>query len=69
MNRYCEPVNCTDYLIEKRKFKIDRVVEFYVQTIEAVKSMTYKELNKKDAFRFLIKIDEEVDKKIPIEII
>jgi hypothetical protein len=64
MERKCDPVRCDSFLRSKR---LQRVIEFYEKTIEGVKLMTYKQLNKKDAFNFLIKNDEEVAKKYHIQ--
>jgi hypothetical protein len=64
MARKCEPLSCYSSLKDEPELKA--VIEFYEKAIKRVKSMTEEELNKKDAFDFLIKIDKEVAEKYSI---
>ena len=59
--RKCKPFSCGHN--PKNSIKYSKVIEFYEKAIEKVKSMTSKQLNKKDAFKFLIEIDNEVADK------
>ena len=43
--------------------KIPAVIEFYEEVIKVVKTMTSKQMNKDNAFNFLIDIDNNVAKK------
>jgi hypothetical protein len=64
--RKCEPITCSPVnqnLSELKKTKLKAVMEFYEKAIEIVKTMTYKEINKRNAFKFLIDIDNEVAEK------
>ena len=55
--RKCEPISSN----EKNNInKLEAVKEFYKKAITKVKSMSYIEMNKPNAFKFLIKIDKEV---------
>ena len=61
IKRYCEPVAC-NYATEDSN-ELKAVIDFYKETINIIKNMTSKELNKKNTFKFLIKIDKVVAKK------
>jgi hypothetical protein len=65
MERKCEPVNCWGYGSAEED-EIKKVIEFYTQAIAVVETMTYKELNEKKAFKFLVKIDRNIAKKYDI---
>jgi hypothetical protein len=61
MKRYCEPIDC--YYATEDTNDLKAVIEFYKRAIKKVDSMTSEELNKRNAFKFLIKMDEEVAKE------
>jgi hypothetical protein len=66
MKRKCEPVDCENggiYGSTKDSNELLAVIDFYKEAISIVKNMTSEELNKKNAFKFLIKIDKVVAKK------
>ena len=60
MNRKCYPIECEDHY---SKDELDAVIEFYKQAIKVVKTMTAEQVQKEDAFKFLIEIDKEVFKQ------
>src|ERR1035437_2496053 len=62
LNRRCAPVNC-DYSTSINNIKIKAVIEFYKKAIAKVAFMKNKELNEKDAFKFLIDIDNKAADK------
>lgn len=67
--RKCEPIHCSPVnqnLSELKKTKLLAVMEFYEKAIERIKLMTYEEVNKANAFKFLIDIDNEVAQKYQI---
>lgn len=45
------------------KTRLAAVIEFYQKVIAAIEKMSYRELNKKDSFKFLVDIDNEVAEK------
>ena len=57
MNRECELVECDG---SESLAELKRVRKFYKSAISRVKKMSVKQLNEKDAFKFLIKIDQKV---------
>jgi hypothetical protein len=61
--RKCEPIDCNweSYYLGTKK--LPAVIEFYEEVIEIVKTMTSRQMNKVDAFKFLIDIDNKVAKK------
>jgi hypothetical protein len=61
MLRKCAPVYCYPHM--KMPKRLSAVIEFYEESIKVIKSMTEEQLNVKDAFKFLIDIDNEVAKK------
>jgi hypothetical protein len=62
MKRKCEPVDCDGYVTNDSN-ELLAVIDFYKEVISTVRNMTSEELNKKNAFKFLIKIDKKVAKK------
>jgi hypothetical protein len=73
MNRRCRPVNCYSGIkISKLNTKLNAVQEFYKKAIKKIKKMTDEEIERKDAFDFLIKLDNKIgDKyglKMPVKI-
>ena len=62
-HRKCEPIDCfwESYFLGTKK--IPAVIEFYEEAIKVVKTLTSRQMNKKDAFKFLINIDNNVAKK------
>ncbi len=56
-NRKCEPVDCTWEISYLGTKKLPVVIEFYEEAISVVKTMTSRQMNKKDAFKFLLNID------------
>ena len=56
-----EPIDC--YYATEETNELKAVIELYKRAIKKVDSMTSEELNKRNAFRFLIKMDEEVAKE------
>ena len=71
LDRKCEPMDCRDRFkdLANKKIKIrmtkqlKAVIEFYDKALQQVWSMTEKDLNKKNAFKFLVDIDNEVGAK------
>jgi hypothetical protein len=61
MRRKCEPIDC--YYATEDTNELKAVIELYKRAIKKVDSMTSEELNKRNAFKFLIKMDEEVAKE------
>jgi|ERR1035437_6364276 hypothetical protein len=62
-SRKCEPIDCkweSYYLGTK---KLPAVIEFYEEAIKVIKTMTSRQMNKANAFKFLIDIDNNVAKK------
>ncbi len=57
MSRKCEPIHCdgNEIVVE-----IKRVTEFYKKAIAVVKTISAEELNEKNAFKFLMKIDKDI---------
>jgi hypothetical protein len=66
LNRRCAPINC-DYSTSINDIKIKAVIEFYVKAIAKVAFMKNKELNEKDAFKFLINIDNKAADKYELK--
>jgi len=67
--RKCEPIHCSPInqnLSEQKKIKLQAVMEFYKKAITKVKAMTSKEINKRNAFKFLIEIDNKIAEKYHI---
>lgn len=62
LKRRCIPVDCEDK-VYKGHIKLQAVQEFYEKAIEVVETLSYDELNKANAFRFLLDIDNEVADK------
>ena len=71
MNRRCEPVNCYNSLrsikISELNTKLNAVIEFYKKAIKKIKKMTDEELERKDAFNFLIKLDNKIADKYSLK--
>jgi hypothetical protein len=66
-NRQCRPVDCEIFYHKGITYpEIERVIKFYKKAIERVESMTEEQLNKENAFKFLIDIDKEVAEKYSI---
>jgi len=66
-HRKCEPIDCkweSYYLGTK---KIPAVIEFYEEVIKVVKTMTSRQMNKANAFKFLINIDINIAKKYKLK--
>lgn len=61
LKRKCEPVNC--YYATEDSNELKTVIDFYKEAISTINDMTSNELNKKNTFKFLIKIDKVVAKK------
>jgi|ERR1035437_1660775 hypothetical protein len=57
MKRNCEPIDCDGC---ETATEIKRVIEFYKEVIKVIKTMSADQLNKVDAFKFLIKIDKKI---------
>lgn len=49
------------------KTRLAAVIEFYQKVIAAIEKMSYRELNKKDGFKFLVDIDNEVARKYSLK--
>lgn len=62
MQRRCVPFDSHDK-VYKKKEKTAAVIEFYDKAIEVVKTKTTAQLNRKNAFQFLVDIDNEVADK------
>jgi hypothetical protein len=64
--RRCKPLSV--YCQNKMPVRLKAVIEFYEKAIEKVKSMTEEELSKKNVFKFLLDIDNEIADKYELEI-
>jgi hypothetical protein len=69
MNRKCRPVDCEAIFPMWFKEDLEKVIEFYEAIIKKVASMTTKELNAEGAFKFLVDIDDKIDKNIKYKLI
>lgn len=56
--RMCKPIFSKEF--NKRAEETRNVIKFYTLVIERLKLMSEEEMNKPDAFKFLIEIDESV---------
>jgi hypothetical protein len=65
INRLCRPMSCYPFT-DNDNSNLLAVIAFYEKAIAKVEKMTEEELNKENAFNFLIKIDEKVAKKYEI---
>ncbi len=73
MLRKCHPYDFRCYKIECN-FIIDEpqyqaVMEFYIIAIQKIRLMTYKKINKANAFKFLIDIDNEIADKYGLNMV
>jgi hypothetical protein len=69
--RQCMPVECytasSNHKTSKEHLnQLEAVREFYYKTIARVRRMTVKELNAPQAFKFMVKIDQEIADKYGI---
>ncbi len=60
MDRRCEPIDC---LGEKSLLKLRVVKEYYKRIIAKVNEISEEDLNKENAFQFLMDIDNEIADK------
>ena len=61
LRRKCTPIDSRDFF--KRSKETKAVIEFYKLLIGRLETMTAKEMNKPNAFKFLIELDNQVANK------